>query len=320
MAQNAPAAKRSLIPEEEEARSAAPERSASLHEMLHPLPVRRHGEDPKVRYAEVRPVDSLAPCLLIAEELSEKAGLRESLPPDRHCAPVGFEEEKRMPSVLRPTLVAKPEDLIRFHAQVVRLPIMADIDLPAEGEAQAPGRLRCPREHLFRPDELHPLAAPAGDLKGHHDLGDCDRVVQEDPGEVPVLRVPPDASRPRHTLGLEDLRATVPEGIDQGFGALGIPVELHGWAIEVAVVEEELEAAEGRLLAPAQEGDEVGGAKKPMAVDGAEDSEIAGREDHRAHRRALEARPANLWVRHWDSSVPAGRWTARRRYEPPSQR
>jgi hypothetical protein len=42
-------------------------------------------------------------------------------------------------------------------------------------------------------------------------------------------------------------------------------------------------------------------------MDGAEDVEVAGREDHWAHRGALEARPAGLWVRHWDSSVPAGR-------------
>src|SRR3954447_21169207 len=60
--------------------------------------------------------------------------------------------------------------------------------------------------------------------------------------------------------------------------------------------------------------------EEPVTVDGTEDQKVAGREHHGTDRRALEARPASLWVGHWDSSVPAGPRTQGRRLEPPSQR
>ena len=146
--------------------------------------------------------------------------------------------------------------------------------------------------------------ALAGDLEGRHDLGDRERVVEEDSGDVPILRVPPDASSPYHTLGLKDLGAAVPEGIDEGLRAAGVPVELHGRPVKVAMMEEELETAEGRLGAASGERDEVGRAEEPVAVDGAQDLKIAWREDHGTDRRALEARPAGLDFKH-QASVPA---------------
>jgi hypothetical protein len=66
------------------------------------------------------------------------------------------------------------------------------------------------------------------------------------------------------------------------------------------VVEEELEAAERGLSAPAQEVEEVGRPKESVLVDGAEDREIAGSERYAANRRALETRPADLRVGHWN--------------------
>lgn len=104
------------IREEEEARAAAPERSARLHKMLHPLSVRRHGEDPKVRYAEVGPLNSLPPRLLVADELAGKARLPEALPRYRHRASVGFEEEVGTAPVLWRSVELKPEDPIWLHA------------------------------------------------------------------------------------------------------------------------------------------------------------------------------------------------------------
>jgi hypothetical protein len=151
--------------------------------------------------------------------------------------------------VLRSVLEAEAEDPVWLHSQVVRLAALADFDLPAEGQAQPPGFCRRRGEHLLGRDEPHPLSAPAGDLEGHHDLGDREGVVEEDPGEVPILRVPPDAAAPHHTLRLEDLRAAFPEGMDQGLGAAGIPVELHGRPVQIAVVKEELQAPEHCLPA-----------------------------------------------------------------------
>lgn len=145
---------------------------------------------------------------------------------------------------------------------------------------------------------MHPFTGSAGDLESHHHVGDRKRVVKEDPGEVAVLRVPSNAAPPQVTLGLERCRTPVPEGIDEGLGAADVPVELHRGSVEIAVVEEELEAPEGRLRAASGERDEVGRPEEPVAVDGAEDAEIAGREDYAARRGALEARPASLGVRH----------------------
>jgi len=48
----------------------------------------------------------------------------------------------------------------------VEFAALADFDLPAEGKAKTPGRARRSCEHLLRRDELHSLAAPAGDLEG----------------------------------------------------------------------------------------------------------------------------------------------------------
>lgn len=217
--------------------------------MLHPLPARRDGEDPEVRDAEVRLVEPPPPRCLVGEELATKGGLSEPSPGDRHGAPVSFEEEVRNLPALRCIREAEAEDPIRLNPEAVGFTLDADLDLPSEGQAQVPGRPRSPREHFLGRDESHPLAAPAIHLEGHHDLGDRKRVVKEDPGEVPVLRVPPDAP-PDLTLRLEDLHAAVPKGIDQGFGARGVPVKLHGRAIKIAVVEEELQAAERRLPAP----------------------------------------------------------------------
>jgi hypothetical protein len=68
------------------------------------------------------------------------------------------------------------------------------------------------------------------------------------------------------------------------------------------MVEEELQAAERALPAASGEGDEVRGAKESVAVDGAEEFAITRREDHAAHRGALEARPAGVGVRHRKSA------------------
>src|SRR6185295_4123930 len=92
--QHATATEALLVCKEVETRAASQERVTSLYKTFHPLPARRHGQDPEVRYAEVRLVESLPPYLPVAEELAEKAGLREPLPRDRHGAAVGFKEEE----------------------------------------------------------------------------------------------------------------------------------------------------------------------------------------------------------------------------------
>lgn len=96
-------------------------------------------------------MESLTPCILIRENLPEKGRLPETLPHDRHRASVGFKEEKGEVPALRRTVEAKPEDPIRLDAQAVGLPTLADLDLPAKG--QAPGLWRCACEHLFGRDE-----------------------------------------------------------------------------------------------------------------------------------------------------------------------
>src|ERR1041384_5500067 len=63
-------------------------------------------------------------------------------------------------------------------------------------------------------------------------------------------------------------------------------------------MEESLETAECRLTAASHERHEVSGAEKPVAVDGAEDREIARRENDAAHGYAREPRPAGLEVGH----------------------
>jgi hypothetical protein len=53
-----------------------------------------------------------------------------------------------------------------------------DLDLPAEGQAQAPGRFRGSGEHLLGPDELYPFGVAAGHLESHNDLGDRESVAR----------------------------------------------------------------------------------------------------------------------------------------------
>jgi hypothetical protein len=243
-------------------------------------------------------VESPPPRLLIGEELAKEGGLGESFPRDRHRSPVSFEEEERALSTFQLALELEAKAPIRFHAQAIGLAVSADLDLPSERKAHPPGFFRSPREYLFRLDELHAFAVSAGDLKSHHDLGDRERVVKEDAGEVPVLRVPPDSAPPQGVFGLEDLGTSVPKGVDERFGTANVPVELHRRTVEIAMVEEELEAPEHRLRTPSGEGHEVRRAKQPMPIDSTKKVEVARREGHAAYRSALEARSANLRVGH----------------------
>ena len=86
------------------------------------------------------------------------------------------------------------------------------------------------------------------------------------------------------------------------------------------MVEEELQAAERRLPAPSGKSDEVGRAQESVAVDGAEEFAIARREDHAAHRGALEARATSLDLGHVKSAYRPAHAPQRRRYQPPNQR
>jgi hypothetical protein len=68
-----------------------------------------------------------------------------------HRAPVGFQEEVGTPPILQCAMELKAKDPIRLHAQPVWLAIPTHLDLPAEREAPAPGRFRCPRNPGLRP-------------------------------------------------------------------------------------------------------------------------------------------------------------------------
>ena len=86
------------------------------------------------------------------------------------------------------------------------------------------------------------------------------------------------------------------------------------------MVEEELEAPERGLAAAVGEREEMGGAEKPMAVDGAENLSVARREDHPAHLGALEAWPSGLGVGHPSQRTGPPETPERRWVQPPSQR
>lgn len=64
------------------------------------------------------------------------------------------------------------------------------------------------------------------------------------------------------------------------------------------MVKEELQATERRLSAASREGYEVCGPEKPMPIDGAEDFEVALREDDSAYRSAFEPGSAGLELGH----------------------
>jgi hypothetical protein len=209
VAEDVPSAKLSLIRKEEEPR-AATERAARSYQVSHPLLARCHGEDPEVRDAEVRLVESLPPCLVVCEELAAKGGLQRPLPRYRHSAPVSFEEEVRNLPALQGVREAEAEDSIRLDPETVELLALANFDLPAEGQAKAPGLWRRSSEHLFRLDELNPLALTAGHLEGDHDLGDRKSVTQEEAGEIAILGLHAESAGLRLALGGERLRAAVP--------------------------------------------------------------------------------------------------------------
>ena len=135
-------AKALFVQEEKKACAAAGGRLARLDQVPHPLFGRRHGQDPEVRDAEVRLVDSLPPRLAVAEEFAAKGGLQKPLPRYRHGAPISFEKEVRNLPALRGVREAEAEDTIRLNPEAVELLAFAQIDLPAEGQPQAPGLRR----------------------------------------------------------------------------------------------------------------------------------------------------------------------------------
>jgi hypothetical protein len=142
-----------------------------------------------------------------------------------------------------------------------------------------------------RPDELDPFRVAAGHLEGHHDLGDREGVSEELAGDVAVRFPSEDAAS--LALGGEDRSAPVPEGVDQRLGTLGVPIELRGGPVEIPMVEKELQAPKGRLLARIQERYQMRGAQEPVALYGAQDQKVARRELDARDLGALEAWPAS---------------------------
>lgn len=292
MVEDRSAPKCSVVPKEEELLAYA-ERSPGGDEVPYPLLARRDGQDPEVRDGEVPPVDSLPPRLAIGDELAPEGGLPESLPQDRHRPAVRFEEEVRTPAVLRLVPESKAEDPIRFHSEAVERAALPNLEhLPTERQPEPPGGFRWRGEDLFRLDERHVFSRAASRIEAHHDLGDREGVAEERARQAPVLRVPPEGAPPQFALGGENPGAAVPQGIGQRFRALGVPLELRGWPVEIAVVEKELQPPECRLPAAIQERYEMRGAKESVAVNGTEDLKIAGREHQRLDRCTVEARAA----------------------------
>jgi hypothetical protein len=278
-----------LLAREEKEPGPAEERVASVYKIPDPLLARGHGEDPEVRDAEVPSVKALPPGLAVAEELAPEGGLLKALPHNGHRTAIGFEEKVGAALVLWRTGEAEPEDAIRLSTEAVELLALSHFDLPTERQAQSPGRFRRSGEYLLGRDELHPLSVAAGHLEGHHDLGDGEGVAEELAGDISAL---PSDGGTALALGGEDRGAPVPEGIDQGFGALGIPVELRGGPVEVAMVEKELQAPKRRLSAPIYKRNKMRGAQEPVPVDGAQDQKVARRELDARDLGALEARKA----------------------------
>ena len=171
---------------------------------------------------------------------------------------------------------------------------LAHFDLPTERKAKTPGGCRSPCKHLSRLEERHPLPAAADDLESHHHVSDRKGVAEEETGEVPIRGLSAESAGLQFALGGERLGAAPPQGIGQGLGTADVPVELFGRPVQVAMMEEELQAPERRLPAPICKRYEMRGAQKPVARYGAEDIEIARRERYAAYRSALEARPANV--------------------------
>jgi hypothetical protein len=90
--------------------------------------------------------------------------------------------------MLRLAREAQTEDPIRLHPEAMELVTLAHLNLPAEGQPQAPGRLRCRGEYLLGPDELDPFRVAAGHLEGYHDLGDGEGVAEEPRRGAPRCR------------------------------------------------------------------------------------------------------------------------------------
>jgi hypothetical protein len=232
VADDTPTAGRLLVGKEEQAPT-APERPARGKQMPPPLLARRHGEDPEVRDAEVGSVKALPPGLPVTEELAPEGGLVEAPAHNRHGAAVSFKEEVRQPPMIRLPLEAQAENPIRLYPEAMELAALVDFDLPAERQTQAPGCFRRSGEDLLRRDELHPFRVAADHLDGHHDLGHREGMAKELAGDVAVPV--PSQGAASFALGGEDRRAPVPEGVDHGLGALGVPVELRGRPVEIAV-------------------------------------------------------------------------------------
>jgi hypothetical protein len=154
-------------------------------------------------------------------------------------------------------LEPQPEDPIRLNAQALCSSLRLNLHLPTKRKAAALRFLRRSRKDLFGSNEMHPAAPPAGGLEGHHDLRDGERMVEEDTGQVAVLRVPANDPAPRLTLCRKHCGAAVSQGIHKRLGTLGIPIELNDRTIEVAVVKEELQSSEDGLAAPTEESHDV---------------------------------------------------------------
>ncbi len=181
----------------------------------------------------------------------------------------------------------KTEDLVRGDVDVVLFPAPAHPGLPHERVLLSLYPLGRPRQDLVGLDDPEVAALAAGALERDHEVGDGERVVEEEAGRVVVaaLGVLP------CLLGQEPL-AAAGEAIDHRLRAAArqVVVDLGARPVDVAVVVELVEPAQDlhlRLLR--HERLNVRRADEPMPGGRLEDRDVALGD--REPRRALALEP-----------------------------
>ncbi len=195
---------------------------------------------------------------------------------DRHGGAVGFQTEIRPVAAFRPIEVVEAEEFVGNDAQPVVVAVIGDVHLPAERILAPAGGFGGLGQDLLRLDHPHPAVLPAGGFEGHHDIGGQERVLQEDRPRGFVLGRPVDPAARDAGFAGQHIRSLVPQPVGERLRAFVVVGEdlLHR-PIEVAVVVEELETAEDHLPAPADQGDDMGGAQEAMLENVAKDRYIA---------------------------------------------
>ena len=222
-----------------------------------------------------RCVQVFFPELIVAEQFSAEARFADELPRlDVHGAAIEFEREIEARAVFE----GEAKHTIGNDADGERIARRFERDARMEGRIVVARLFGEIGKEIVMIDQRRRAVGAAGEFEGDHGLGRLDRVREKLRGGARVLGRPVELLFERNAGFGEHMGAGAAEAVDErpvaeieGVGELR---HLRGRPVEIAVMEEQLQAAQDLLRRAADKANDQGRGEKAKTRDGVQDREI----------------------------------------------